>query len=176
MASRHSILHDTRYYFFWLIENSWSQESIMTPMYKWRIIIMYSVWNFVVPFVCFLSVLAVFYVCAQHGEFETTFISNVSYLSLGAVVQKIVKPMGQVFTIQDVEAVSSITFILTTTLYKLCVHFLWCFRGFFNHQPHLQALFTSPHLREKAEKLNNAHACLFYFFWNPHLNDWNIFV
>lgn len=29
---------------------------------------------------------------------------------LGAVVQKIVKPMGQVFTLQDVEAVSQIVF------------------------------------------------------------------
>ena len=47
-----------------------------------------------------------------------------SYLSLGAVVQKIVKPMGQVFTLQDVEAVSSITFILTTTLDKLLCNFL----------------------------------------------------
>lgn len=29
---------------------------------------------------------------------------------LGAVVQKIIKPMGQVFTLQDVEAVSQIVF------------------------------------------------------------------
>ena len=109
---------------------------------------------------CLLCVCSALY----FGEFETTFISNVSYLSLGAVVQKIVKPMGQVFTLQDVEAVSSITFILTTTLDKLLCNFLWCFRGYFNQVPHLQALITSPHLREKAEKLNNAHACLFYFF------------
>ena len=40
-----------------------------------------------------------------------------SYLSLGAVVQKIVKPMGQVFTLQDVEAVSSINFILSNDNY-----------------------------------------------------------
>lgn len=41
---------------------------------------------------------------------------------LGAVVQKIVKPMGQVFTLQDVEAVSQIVFCGQNGIPAACSH------------------------------------------------------